>query len=301
MVNVEEYINAIKEGQIKNYIWDAANSQWVRDPGTIVNISGLQITVDVSGDPVNVSGNWIDVSGATVISKISGEAVSISGNAITISGNVVTVSGNWVSVSGATIISKISGESITVSGNAVTVSGNAITVSGNWVNVSGATVISKISGETVISKISGEWVNVSGATVIAKISGETVLGMVRETIVAKYTEIPDTYSGEVAGWDCDMIEKPSYYMWSSIWFNPPVDTSGVVTLMLNSPTSGADHTTIVDTKTITSGVRYVTLFGSPPSGAPLALVSGDVLTWTVDTAAISGYPISIRGVFKEVG
>ena len=301
VINVEEYINAIKEGQIKNYIWDAANSQWVRDPGTIVNISGLQITVDVSGDPVNVSGNWINVSGATVISKISGEAVSISGNAITISGNVVTVSGNWVSVSGATIISKISGESITVSGNAVTVSGNAITVSGNWVNVSGATVISKISGETVISKISGNWVNVSGATIIAKISGETVLGMVRETIVATYTETSAGYTDPVAGYT-HTTTKPAYYMWSSIRFKqPPVDTSGEIRLILNSPAPLGAYRTVIDTKSITSGVEYVTLFGSPPSGAPLALVSGDSLTWEADTLAVSGDAIFIRGVIKEVG
>jgi len=199
-VNVNEYLHVIKEGQIKNYIWDVAVSRWVKDPGTVINLSGAQITVDISGDvvwcvgqsgfdviatvsgdavtvsgnAVTVSGNWISISGNTVTVSgnwvntsgnyfASGQAVSVSGNWVSVSGSTVTVSGNWVSVSGSTVT--VSGNWVDVSGSWVSVSGSTVTVSGNWVSV---------SGETVITSVSGNWVSISGETVITSVSGNWV-------------------------------------------------------------------------------------------------------------------------------
>jgi hypothetical protein len=166
-VNVNEYLHNIKEGQIKNYIWDAGASAWVKDPGTVLNLSGAQITVDISGDLV-----WcVGQSGADVIATISGDAVTVSGNwvdisgsAVSISGNALTVSGDWVDTSGAYFASgqwveaSISGNWVSTSGNYIA-SGQIVSVSGNWVSISGAYLA---SGQWVRASVSGNWVNISG-------------------------------------------------------------------------------------------------------------------------------------------
>lgn len=99
-----------------------------------VYISGgtIPVTLNVSGVAVTVavSGNWVDVSGATVISKVSGESLYVY-----ISGGNTSVSGAWVNVSGATVISKVSGEVVFVY-----ISGGNTSVSGAWVDVSGSTI-----------------------------------------------------------------------------------------------------------------------------------------------------------------
>ena len=287
VVNVEEYINAIKEGQIKNYIWDAANSQWVRDPGTVVNISGLQITVDVSGDPVNVSGNWVNVSGATVIAKISGETVSISGN-------VVTVSGNWVNVSGATVISKISGETVIskISGDTVITS-----VSGNWVNVSGATIIAKVSGEVITVSgnavtISGNWVNISGSYIYQ-----------RDTFVSYTSGMDLTVATSNTFVHMVTAPQPSYYQYTTIKIGA---SAGISTDIVTTYHTPADSTvmsgTVLTATTLDSGM-YSLYIGMPSTIPyyPMALLSGDIIATSVPISDyITGDAITIRTVIKTV-
>lgn len=219
-VNVNEYLHNIKEGQIKNYIWDAGASAWVKDPGTVLNLSGAQITVDISGDLV-----WcVGQSGADVIATISGDAV--------------TVSGNWVDISGS----------------AVSISGNALTVSGDWVDTSGAYFA---SGQWVEASISGNWVDVSGSTVltsvsgnIVKVSGESVYNIIN---VDKVSAIG---SGAIAL--TYTAAEPRYFEYAEYHATSGIDTSNTP-LVINHISSESGYTTTMyslDIDTSTTDLFY---------------------------------------------
>ena len=167
-----------------------------------MNLSGVQIEVDISGDPVTISGNWVDVSGATIITSISGQSIvtSVSGQAVTVSGNAVSVSGNVLTVlmSGG-IVRTVSGNAVTVSGNTVvtSVSGNVLTVlmsggivrtvSGNAVftYISGGTV--SVSGNSVVTSVSGNWINISGESIVQSYTVDSVNAVGSGAITLTYT------------------------------------------------------------------------------------------------------------------
>lgn len=67
VVNVNEFVYQIKEGEIKNYNWDTPTSSWVPYTGEVsLNLSGVVISI-ASGTPVGVSGQvmYQSVSGGS--------------------------------------------------------------------------------------------------------------------------------------------------------------------------------------------------------------------------------------------
>lgn len=324
VVNVEEYVNVIKEGQIKNYIWNAGTSSWVRDPGTVVNLSGVQITVDVSGDLVwcvgqsggavvaTISGNWVDISGASVIANVSGNAVTVSGNWVNVSGATVltSISGNWVSVSGSTVLTSVSGNWVSVSGSTVLTS-----VSGNWVDISGAVVITSVSGNwisvsgaTVLTSVSGNWVDISGSIVVTSVSGNwvNISGSYiypRETIVAYTSGMSLTVNTSATFVHTVTAPQPSYYEYTAIKIGLSAAISTNVITVYLTPAGVADMSgTVITTATLDSG-NYSLYVGIPAATPyyPFALLSGDVVAISVPlTNYITGDIITARTVLKTV-
>jgi hypothetical protein len=146
VVNANEYIHVIKEGQIRNYIWDVAAGAWVRDPGTIVNISGLVIDVDISGAAV----------------EISGEVVNISGQPVKISGSWVTIaSGNVATITSGTVFAKTSGEWTTVASGTITITGGSViaNISGSYIYPR-ETLAAYTSGMSLIVNTSATFVHI---------------------------------------------------------------------------------------------------------------------------------------------
>ncbi|HPE06196.1 MAG TPA: hypothetical protein PLW50_00545 [Smithellaceae bacterium] len=308
-VNVNEYLHNIKEGQIKNYIWDAGASAWVKDPGTVLNLSGAQITVDISGDLV-----WcVGQSGADVIATISGDAVTVSGNwvdisgsAVSISGNALTVSGDWVDTSGAYFASGQWVEA-SVSGNVLTVlvSGGIVrTVSGNWVNTSGnyfasgQWVKASVSGNVltvlvsggIVRTVSGNWVNTSGnyfasgqwveASVsgnVVNISGEYVYNIINVDRVSAVGSgaVSLTYTAT----------EPRYFEYAEYHATSGIDTSNNL-FVINHVSAESGYSVVMyslDMKTSAA----TDLFYQPDS--PMVLMSGDGVKLVWDNASSVAY------------
>jgi hypothetical protein len=277
-VNTNEYVHVIKEGQIKNYIWDVANSQWVRDPGTVVNISGIQITVDISGDPVSISGQPVTISGSII--TISGQPVNVSGSWVTVASGLITVTGGGLLVSGTvntitsgTVVAKISGETVvtTISGQTVVTS-----VSGNVMTIASGTVVALVSGQAV---------TVTSGLVIAFISGQAVTSIDQityKTWQGKYFRCSDLISGLAAQASRDYL----------------VFTSNQNTHLKYTCANLYDCTMeLHETPTVTSGGTKLVVTNTNR-------VSGDINVTTVyasSTVSVAGTQISYRYIPQYIG
>jgi hypothetical protein len=312
VVNVNEYLHTIKEGQIKNYIWNAGTAAWVKDPGTVVNISGLQITVDISGDIVWAVGQSgfdviATVSGDAV--TVSGDAVTVSGNAVSISGNAITISGNWVNISGNYLAS---GQAVTVSGDWVSISGaylasgQAVTVSGNWINVSGATLL-LASGTTYLA--SGQAVTVSGNDVFAYVSNDLVV-----TVTSGTTYLASGQAVTVSGDSVFAYVSNDLFVYVSNDLNVYVSNDLVVTVTSGTTYLASGQAVTVSGNWVDVSGSYVTVSGDAVtvsgnwvdvSGATVLTsvsgnwidVSGSYVTISGDAVTVSGSWIDISGAY----
>ena len=149
--------------------------------GNVVYLTSGQNAVQISGQPVLISGQLVAVSGV-VATNISGNVVyAVSGQNPVFNYGFIDASGQWtqlrvtqsgqgisgiphklaVTFSGDSIIGSVSGNMVSISGQAVTNSGVAVRISGSMVSISGQPV--SVSGNMV--SISGQVVNVSGNVV----------------------------------------------------------------------------------------------------------------------------------------
>ncbi len=285
--------------------------------------------VDISGQPVTISGDWIEAhilsgeisikSGAYVIADISGQIVTMSGDhfyqesgayvqiqpgiqisgAVIVSGNLsADVSGNWVEAH------ILSGE-VSIQSGAYVIIQPGIQVSGT-VAVSG-TLSADVSGQWVESHIlSGEVSIQSGAQVITQ-SGIEIIW--RGIQVSGTVEISGDLSANISGQWVEShilsgevsIETPS-----TIKIAAPTNPKQIHSLSGGTPLQSGTSISVIIKSLSGNSDMYVGGFTTghrPYSGCGLLLAGGEAINIDVDEmgkinlfAANSGNMVSYLGV-----
>ena len=273
MVNVNEYLYQIKEGEIKNYNWDTPTSSWVPYTGEVsLNLSGVVLNVTVSsGTPVGVSGAVISIASGTPVG-ISGQIIGQSMSGGSESGMVVWGYGT----SGQFPIQTISGSYVSISGViGQTISGASQSGMVVWGAGSSGQVYSKTySGDsvTVVKSLQFQVATMSGVTLG---SGNAVSG--------GYT------SASLAA------TQPIYYKSAQITISSGTPAAGTAFIVTLIPATGGFASGAVLTSAAFSSAS---LFQNPPS-SPFVLMSGDIINVTTVSNTNSGFTWATRIVLSQ--
>ena len=293
MVNVNEFIYQIKEGEMKNYNWDTTTSSWVPYTGEVtLNLSGVSISVTVaSGTPVGVSGAVVSIASGTPVG-ISGQIIGQSMSGGSESGLIVwgygtsgqfpvqTTSGSYVSVSGAVSVTG----SVQVSG-AVQISGTVTANTGlSGASFSGQIVWGAGSSGQVYSK------TYSGDAVTIVMSLQYRLGTMSGIALGSGNLVSGGYTSASLA-----ASQAIYYKGAQITISSGTPASGTAFIVTLIPATGGFASGAVLTSAAFSSAS---LFQNPPS-SPFILMSGDIINVTTVSNSNSGFTWATRICFSQ--